>query len=215
MIYTDIVNTALGFADRQDTEVANMVPMMITNIIETNVNRYLSIKKSSGRATTPGQGTAPPIYYYDLPTDFMELRGIKIWTSNTDPTIPASILYVPSMCNPEQMDWAVNNNNPNIYLYSIEGTQFRIWPAINAPAYIEILYYRMVPPINSSSPSNWLSLYYPDVYLFGLIAEINAFCKDAEAFSLWNKRFINSLDAIQAQDDTSTWSGPALQTKLG
>ena len=168
MLYSDIINSVLSYSDRQDSEVLNALPMMMNNVVEPMINRYLFIKKTSGRATTNAQGLG--VYYYDLPSDFLEVRDIKVWTANTDPTIPASILYVPTMSSPEQIDGSINNNMNQHYAYSIEGTQFRMWPAIVTPAYIEILYYRMVPPINATSPSNWLSTYYPDVYLFGLIA---------------------------------------------
>ena len=213
MLYIDIVNTALSFSDRQDSEVSNAIPTMISSIIEPQINRFLQIKKSSARATTVGQGLG--IYYYDLPIDFMELRNIKVWTSNTDPTIPASILYVPTMCSPEQIDWLLNKNSVNFMGYAIEGNQFKLWPAVVAPAYIEILYYKMVPPLTIANNTNWISQYYPDVYIFGLLAEINAFVKDFEAFSAWNTRFQNSLNSIKDQDENATWSGISLQTKVG
>jgi hypothetical protein len=47
------------------------------------------------------------------------------------------------------------------------------------------------------------------------LTEISAFVKDADATAMWDKRFIESLNDLEFQDDVATYSGTPFFTKVG
>ena len=69
-----------------------------------------------------------------------------------------------------------------------------------------------VPALSQDTDTNWLSDKHPDCYIFGLCAEICAFCKDAVGFELYKMRFAEALADIAMDDQVTRWSGPSLRT---
>lgn len=55
--------------------------------------------------------------------------------------------------------------------------------------------YAPVPALSGLNPSNWILSKHQSLYLFGALAEANAYLKNAEEAMLWNARF----DAILAE----------------
>ena len=80
---------------------------------------------------------------------------------------------------------------------------------------LEIVYYRKVPHLSDTKLDNWLSIDFPDVYVFGLMVEINSFVKDAQSTELWDIRFRNSMDELENYDQLTRWSGTALTMRTG
>jgi len=153
---------------------------------------------------------------YELPVDFLSARTIRI-TQLENPNYSQTLNYV----NPEQMA-NLRNNNSNRPSYCIISGYFEIWPIpVNQTDpeiityIIEIDYYQRVPPLTSTVDVNWLSDQNPDVYIFGLLTEINAFAKDAEASILWDGRFKTAVEDIDLLNTKATWSGNPIATLPG
>lgn len=205
MLYTNIVDLALSYSDRQDDEVVSRIDLFL-RIVESRINRRLSTLKMSTRVYTP---LVLDEEYYDLPSDFLAVRGIKI-VSGTSNTVRKTLNYV----NPEQMGNIKANSGTGDY-YTIISGRLHIHTAYDADYRIEIEYFQRLVPLTATVTSNWVSEFNPDCYVFGLMVEINSFVKDAAAKDLWDIRFKESLEEIDFQDSKSTWSGTALNTKVG
>lgn len=205
MNYTDITTLALSYADRQDNEVRDRVDDFI-KVVEARVNRRLNVRKMAIRAqVTCVDGQE----YYGLPADFGGLRDIEV-TSASNPKVRHTMHYL----SPEQMNKAVANGASGYY-YTIIADQFQIYPPQIDDSIVEIVYYKNLTNLTSSSIQNWLSMSDPDVYIFGILVEISSFVKDAAAKAIWDQRFNEAIAQIIEDDDSSRWSGTALTVRAG
>jgi hypothetical protein len=146
--------------------------------------------------------------YYGLPADFKALRDVN-YTSNERPGA-YSLEYI----NPKQANDADRIENLRTCYYTIVADQLRLIPPPGTGS-IELVYMRKLPALTENQTTNWLSEDYPEVYIFGLLVEISSFVKSAEAATLWEQRFMESLTSLQDDDSMSRWSGTPLTVKVG
>lgn len=205
MDYATILAMSLGYADRTDDEVANNIPNFI-RVVESRINRFLKTREMSVRTI---HNSVANQEYYSLPTDFNGLRDIEV----KDVDNPSSICTL-SLVSPEQMNQRITCKNSE-GVYTIVGNQLQIYPILPANKILEIIYYRKLIGLTEASSTNWLSLSNPDVYIFGLLVEINAFTKDVNATTLWDTRFKESLESLKDNDEMNRWSGTSLQMRTG
>ena len=206
MTYNDIVNLTLGYADRQDDEVATRMDNFL-RVTEARINRVLMTLDMSCRSKTSMDSS---VEYYPLPLDYSVMRAIKV-IDNTNSASRVTLLQV----NPEQMANLVNNGETQFPCYTVISGAIQVQPFYDNTHSLEIDYFQTLPPLSSSITTNWLSDSNPDAYVFGLLVEINSFVKDAEASQLWDGRFQQAMSEITLNDAKSTWSGTSLTTFAG
>lgn len=198
MNYTQIVNAALAYMDREDIQTLDNMNGFIA-IFEARINRYIKTRSMSIRAQFQANGEE----YYSLPYDFSGMRDIKIIGDFTEESI-API--------PKSKMAALDSNNGDgsgKHFYCITADQFEVKPLVDGET-IEIVYYQMVPPLTSEKSSNWLTDKYPDVYVMGICVEIATYMKDTDAIGLYNSRYKEARDEINIHDDNEVWSGPPM-----
>jgi hypothetical protein len=211
MTYEEIVSTSLAYADRQDVAVISRVDIFM-RMAESRINRLLVIEDMSIRyifsEPNPVNGR------YDLPADFSAIRDIAIVDS-----LDSKNRLTLSLINPEQMNTAtstVNIDNSLKHFYQILNKQLVIQPpVIDGSKYLEIVYYGNIAPLTLDNSTNWISNNHPDLYIDGILVEINAFIKDAEAAALWDGRFKQVIDELANADNLLVYSGSSLQTRVG
>ncbi len=206
MQYAEIIALALGYADRQDSEVTSRVDLFI-KVTESRINRVLMTLDMSSRANTVMDSTTE---FYTLPPNYSVMRAIKV-IDNTNTASRVTLLQV----NPEQMATLVNNGETQFPCYTVISGAIQVQPFYDNTHSLEIDYFQTLPPLSSSITTNWLSDSNPDVYVFGLLVEINSFVKDGEASQLWDGRFQQAMSEITLNDAKSTWSGTSLTTFPG
>ena len=202
MDYNEIVQTALGYADREDLEVTNNVDFFL-RIAESRINKRLDVGEMSARAqiiTVTGQD------YYDLPDDFKSLRDVKYTSDNVAGTV--TLEYV----NPKQGNDANQSGLTGSCLYTIIAGQLQVIPT-PADGVVDLVYHQKLLPLTPAAPDNWLSADYPEIYVFGLLVEISSFVKDAVAANLWDERFQGAMTALDDDDSSSRWSGTPLKVR--
>ena len=208
MNYTEITELALAYSDREDDEVTTRIDDFIL-LVESRINRKLKTLDMSVRSVIDLVAN-PDQEYYQLPDDFGGLRDIEI---NIGPR-RKTLEYV----NPEQMNNIISSTADSLQItkiyYSLIARQVQLWPT-QSVGDLEIVYYQRVPNLTAADPNNFISDEFPDCYIHGLVQEISAFAKDADAFGIWKKRFDESLDEIQMEDRENRWSGTPLTVKVG
>jgi len=211
MTYDDIVNTSLAYADRQDVDVTSRIDFFM-RMVESRINRLLVIEDMSIRYTFPEPN--PTDGRYVLPSDFSALQDIAI-VNLTTPTSRNTL----SLVNPEQMNTAtntVNVDNSLKHFYNILASKLIVQPiVIDGTSSLEIVYYGNIVPLTPAVPTNWISLNHPDLYINGILVEINSFVKDANAASLWDARFKQVIIELEDADNVLVYSGTPLQTRIG
>jgi hypothetical protein len=211
MTYDEIVTISLSYADRQDTAVTSRVDLFM-RMVESRINRLLVIEDMSIRYAFPAPN--PANGRYDIPADFSAIRDIAIVNS-----LESRDRLTLSLINSEQMNTAtstVNVDNSLKHFYQILNSQIVIQPPItDGEKYLEIVYYGNVIPLTATVGTNWISNNHPDLYIDGILVEINAFVKDAEAAAMWDGRFKQVITELTDADNTLVYSGNPLQTRVG
>lgn len=203
MNYTEIKQAAIDYSDRYDSDTSSIIDTMI-KIVESRVNRALRTRKMTVRAQLTL--SVADQRYIGLPSDFRGQRDIQVAATGGNHTLR----YI----NPEQMNGFSNVTTDLIY-YTIINDQLQVTPPQDIGEIIEIIYYQEVSNLNSGAPNNWLSDGYSDCYIFGLMAEISAYAKDAEAFTIWDGRFEKTVGEIEFEDQKDRWSGTPMQVRVG
>lgn len=195
MNYTDIINTALSYSDRADSDEIQANMDNFLRIVEAKVDRKLQTRNQSKRVQiVMSEGTE----YYALPSDFAGLRAIY--------TVVESERKNFEYVTPEKMNVHITNNLSE-YVYTIMGNSLQVQP-VSDDTILQIMYYQRIIPLTATADTNWLSTYAPDAYIFGTLCEINYFAKDAQTAGIWEARFNLVLDDIDLEDAKDRWSGP-------
>jgi len=162
---------------------------------ESVLNRELRVSQQETRVTL----TAAE--YIAFPADFLAVRNIK---SLTSPVI--SLQYV----SPEQMDIVHQNASGNAYYYTIVEDKFRFYPVPTTD--IEIDYYASIPALTGSNSSNWLLALFPDVYLYGCMAEAYKYTANDAQQAKFESMFFNGISRIKDFDSNRKY-GQSLAMK--
>lgn len=207
MNYSEIVDMALSYSDREDTEVSDRMDQFIF-IVESRINKKLKVADMSARATIDLSLADPDQEIFALPSDFGGLRSVKISEEKQ-----RTLTYV----NPEQLSNRKSKGsfgaNQRIY-YNIVAKELHIYPP-QTTGNIEITYYQKIDPLTAINTNNWISDDSPECYIFGILVEITSFTKDADAMAIWNGRFTECIDDIETDDQKTRWSGTPLQIHAG
>src|SRR5215467_7303089 len=90
-------------------------------------------------------------------------------------------------------------------LFTVEGGTLTVAPRDDSA--LAFAYFRKIPALSNANPANWLLAVYPDLYLFGALAEAQGFIKDADSLALWAGRRNELFDEIERLDAKTR--GPA------
>ena len=199
MNYTEIISHSKAYADREsDPKLDNTRMDLFLKMIESRVNRKLDTLEMD---TVDDTACVTDQIEYSLPTDFGSIRSLKLVDSLGDETTEIAYLA------PELIH-AVPSDSEGIFYTTLSGN-IRLNPPQDTGNTLRLYYYQHVPALTSTETTNWLGDGYPDVYIFGLMTEISAFVKNAEAVTLWDARFKEALDEIIIDDSSRRYSGPS------
>jgi hypothetical protein len=208
MNYQELVTATTEYADRSDIEVGDNMATFIL-MAEARINRVLKTREQSVRATTP---TVTDQYYYALPPDYAGMRDVQLNFLDTNGNAAiAQYFYI----NPEQMNERSQAGPGGKNYYTIIANQMQIWPAVESGNNIEMVYYQKVPPLSEANPNNWASDDQPDIYLAGMVAEVELFVKNYDVAKGWHDRMSLAISELDSSDTLERWAGQPLVTRVG
>lgn len=204
MNYTEIVDAAKTYADRHDVEVSDNIDIFII-MAESRMNRVLKTKQQTHRIYTT---SIKDREHYTLPRDYNGMRSIQFNTGSVDGINSATILM--EYVTPEKIAMMQQSEySESKYYYTVTGNQIQVHPTLPDSGTIEIVFYRRVPNLSSKHQENWMSQDNPDIYLAGIICEIELFVKNYDVAKLWDEKMGRSIDELKISDEENTWaSGP-------
>lgn len=208
MTYQELVDAARAYADRQDIEVDSSLDVFVI-MAESRINRVLKISKQSHRIYTRSIGEQE---YYALPPDYNGMRAIQFNTGAVD--ADGSKVYPLTFVTPNMM--AELQSAPNIdnkYYYTIVSGQIQVHPTLPHGGTLEIIHYRRMIHLSPTNTTNWMSNDHPDIYLAGLLAEIESFVKNYDAATLWDQKMTRSIEELQLDNEESLWAGNTLTVR--
>jgi hypothetical protein len=197
----DLLNVAVAYADRYDTDVSDQLSFML-GLAEDRMSRIMRNREMSATLSIPVTGAS----FYTLPSDFAGMRDINVNGQYT-------LQYV----NPEQAT-NVKLHKANCTYYTIVGNTLHIIPLLEVVAgnddTIEIIYYQRVVPLVASLDTNWVLTNHSDIYKTALSAEIEVFVKNDQRAAMFWGQLDSMFGEIENRDWQDRWSGTSLATKL-
>jgi hypothetical protein len=187
--YSDLQAAIANWLARGD--LGANIPDFIA-VFEAAANRRLRVRAQEGTVMlAPAAGVAA------LPADYLAWRRLT-WTGATSRELeyvhPSYLhaLYPTAPAGPPR-------------LFTIEGATLTVAPRDDSALAFD--YFQRIPALSNATPANWLIATWPDLYLFGALAEAHGFVKDTDSLALWSSRRNELFDEIERLDAKSR--GPA------
>jgi hypothetical protein len=117
--------------------------------------------------------------YISVPDDFEGARAIYL----------APNYWPLAFVNPEEIvsrKTSYPNTSGPPQCLSVVGEELQFWPWASGGAFSgEMTYWKHIPPLSASSPTNWLLSRRPDVYLYTTLIQSAPFLKDDARLTVW------------------------------
>lgn len=202
MNYTEIVDAALSYSDRNysDEVQANMGTFI--KIVESKINRRLRAEGLTKRSHMVLFGKE----YYCLPTDYNGMIDI-VYKDEVDSTSRTQVRFAEQ----EAINAFANITLPDgVIYYNITANQLHVMPILESGV-MELIHHIKVPALTASNTTNNISDNYPDCYIKGILAEIYEFVKDYETAKGYATLFNDIVDDLILNDYKINIAGSRLQ----
>lgn len=198
--YSDLNTAVANWSGR--TDLTSRIPEGIV-LAEAKINRKLRTKDMEvSNPSFPIAGEQ-----VGLPAGF---GGVKSFFLNVSPR--TIIEYMPSVLMVQNYGDQASGVPKH---YTIEAGAFRFGPVPDASYTGTLVYFLQVPALTTNEPLNWLMTSHPDVYLYGVLAEMSAFAKDFQVAQGWETMMYNALAEVMAISNKDKWSGAQLVARPG
>jgi hypothetical protein len=188
--YTDLQSAIAAYLDDETLEAR--IPDFV-RLFEVKAQRVLRTSQSKNVATAQTDGNGQ----VDMPSDFRGLVRVRLPNG-----LPLNFL------TPD--DAGLRNayaNNRATYAYTVEGRTLTLVPA--SSVIIVLHYYRGLPELSVSNPTNWMLDENPDAYLYGSLAEAEGFGFNDARLATWRALASDSLAQVIGSDFGSEWANAA------
>jgi hypothetical protein len=168
-------------------------------LCEADFNRRLRIAEMEvGATATFDEG------YEDVPSDFLEMREIKV---NSSPV--RSLKYM----TPQQMtEFYPTSGSGTPEFYTLVDHTIRLNTTPDDE--VEISYYVRIPALSSDAETNWMLTNHPDVYLYGSLSHAEPYLKNDKRILTWKSLYEVALKQVEEADKKARWSGGPLQVRV-
>lgn len=209
MTYAELVTALTNLLDRGD--LTSQIPLFIeqcesgfTGAPESGGIRHWRDKKRSETTLTAGE------QYLTLPDGYVETIRLLNQTNGNRMVLQSREAMQ------ESRDWTDDEQGTPRYYRHASNETIAVWPTPAEDTVIELEYYRRITRLNKQDYSegaavteNWLSQWYPDVYLYGSAVHSAPFLHDDSRITTWASLYslaaarVNS-EANRAEASTSS-----------
>lgn len=169
----DAVQLYLDRPDLADTSVEAMVAL-----VEGELNRELN-EHPRNRTSEQATITAPVSANIPLPDDLLQLIRV---------VGPSDTIY-------EQYSPL---SEPTLG-YIDRGTYITVYPTPVEDDVFTLEYYAALPALDADDAENWVSIYHPDVYVYGVLKESAIFLMDRDRLPQWEREYKMRLNRLKVQ----------------
>lgn len=184
--YSELRVAVVSILQRADltADVPNMIQLTESQINQRLDSRFL--EKIGSITTSIG------VEIVAAPTDLLSVKNVKL-TSVT----PYEDIEVTTPDNYRKRSEDRNTGRPS--LCTAIGTSFYFHPLPDAAYTVSIVYQGRITALSDSSPTNDILTFFPDVYLYGALANAAPYINDPRA-PLWRDLFMSALDGANKSD---------------
>ena len=196
--YANLQTEIAGWLDR--TDLTSQIPTFI-DLVEADINESVRHPRMIERAYS-----SVTTEFVDLPTDFLEMAGVHILAN--------SIRYTLEHRGEEQMDIEHQGASGHPTIFTLLGTEMRLYPTPDSTYRVEMTYYEQLPALTDSNTTNWLLTWKPHVYLYGALYYAAIYLKDGDLKRDAGEKYVAGLKAIEKDAYRSKWRGRALAMRV-
>lgn len=165
-----------------------VIPQFIA-LAEARFNRDLRVRQMITRATAEtDSGDA----HVTLPGNWLEARTVSLVDNGT----PRALEYVTL-----ESASALRPGTGPARFFNVNGNRLEFIPGPPDGTQVELIYYAAIPALSESEPTNWLSLAYPDQYLYGALVHSAPYLRDDERVAVWASLYDRGLEEIRIADE--------------
>jgi hypothetical protein len=189
MAYADLLEDVEDTLDRDD--VATRLPRWL-KLVESRLNRLLDDPDMEVSTTLTGDGAS-------LPADFGAM--VSIGTADGNRILPmgsseyAAILPASGISR----------------YYTIREGKVYYTPG---SANVTLVYRRSIPPLTEADDSNWLLERAPDLYLYGVLLQAEAWDANNEQAVGWKSLFDEAIDELRGDGARRKWGVGPISPRL-
>jgi hypothetical protein len=78
---------------------------------------------------------------------------------------------------------------------------------------IEMTYYASVQALSDASPTNWVSLEWPSLYIYGSLRHAAPYLKEDERVGVWENEYRAALERARLADQKAQYSGAPMMIR--
>lgn len=194
--YAELKTACSNWLKRDD--LTSRIPEFIT-LAETRLFRELRIKAmeaSFSTAITSGSITTPTSYI-DLKYAYIDRSPVQ-WLERK----PAAWIY-------EHYPTRSADGVPKVI--ARQASTFIFGPYPDSGYTVAGVYYKNIGPVSTSAHAVFTDN--PDLYLFGALLEAVPYLHNDKRAALWNAKYMDSLQRVQAMDEREDYSGSTMQIR--
>lgn len=174
------------------------IPEFIS-LAEAKFQRTLRLRQMETRVS------ATATEWMSLPTDYIELRNIKI--TSTAPYVALKLI------DPGQADSAYTVTTGKPLFYTLQGNQIRLIPAPDTTYTVEMIYFKKIPVLSDTNTSNWLLAAAPDAYLYGTVTEALVMVQDDGRAAGASSAMARVIEDLYREERQQRWSGSVMRMR--
>lgn len=187
-----------GFSSQTDATVYDQIPRLI-NLAERIIAKELKVE---GQKSPMNWSLAQGQSVYDKPdrwrltaSMFIGLDSAGTGTGNVrTPLFPRSYEYIRDYW-PDASQTGV----PEFYA-DYDDQHWLIGPTPNAAFAAEVVVYQLVPLLDNATQQNWLTMYAPQLILFGTLLQCAPFLKNDERIPTWQQFYDRAMASFMTED---------------
>jgi hypothetical protein len=183
--YSELKTAVANWLARSD--LTDYIPDFIT-LFEAVANRRLRVRQMETTTTlTTSSGSVA------LPSDFQTWRRMGFASGSRT----SEVEYV----TPNYLYSAYPTSTADTpKLWTIVGSNIITRPYDDTASALTLDYYQTITALSDAAPTNWLLTKWPDVYLFGALAEASGFIKKFDDLAMWGSRREGLFNEIEMAD---------------
>lgn len=196
--YDTLLSAVANWTARGD--LTSRIPEGIV-LTEAKMNRELRTVDQETKSAT----FTISVEYVAVPTDFLQ---VKTWYLNSprQPLIQEKDDVMTAV-------YGANTGTPE--RYSILGGNFRVGPTPSPAVVSTLVYAAKIPPLTVTASTNWVILNHPDLYLYGVNAEMSAFAHAPDKAKMWYDLFLEGITRLKAASDRRANRDPDMDSSNG
>lgn len=188
----------------KNTGISSRVTEFIS-LAESKINRKLRGLQQQTQLESSYSGSSRTVSY---PTGFLEMLDV-----HAKPASQSDYYYEPVQFIPADRIWEKYYSTsgwPRWYT-ARENIEFNVAPDVT----YTIKYHYLKKWDIENDSTNWLLTNYPDVYLYGALAEAEPYLWNDERIAIWKSLFIEAVDEVNNLENRTRDDGELSTSELG